>query len=301
MVIMGIRRNFVLITFCSILILLLPFCLGLSYPHGFYGTAKFTNGNNIPNGYLITGEVNGVISGSCTISDGEYDLVITDEKGTGGTIKFYINGEQADQTSVFSAFSVTYLNLTIASAPVVITGCGDNICNLSECSTCSIDCSYSECNSNGRCDTEIGEACSNAPLDCGVCVYCGDNICNNGETCSTCSQDCGACPASPSSGTSDTGGTSSGGGGGSSSSSSTRTNNTNTTETQANNPSNNDEIKSIEQLNEVTNSKQNIKPGITGAVIGFVKNIPLTIGIGLVAIIIVVLTAYLVKRRRYEN
>ena len=39
------------------------------------------------------------------------------------------------------------------------------------------------------------------------CTYCGDSICNNGETCSSCSQDCGVCPSD--------GGGSGGGGGGS--------------------------------------------------------------------------------------
>ncbi|MBM3234391.1 hypothetical protein FJZ19_04850 [Candidatus Pacearchaeota archaeon] len=31
-------------------------------------------------------------------------------------------------------------------------------------------------------------------------LYCGDGICNNGETCSSCSGDCGACPVTPSPG-----------------------------------------------------------------------------------------------------
>jgi len=31
----------------------------------------------------------------------------------------------------------------------------------------------------------------------GVSEYCGDGICNNGETCSTCSSDCGTCPVTP--------------------------------------------------------------------------------------------------------
>lgn len=42
-----------------------------------------------------------------------------------------------------------------------------------------------------------GETCSICSQDCGSCPplapYCGDSICNNGETCLTCSQDCGAC------------------------------------------------------------------------------------------------------------
>jgi len=44
-----------------------------------------------------------------------------------------------------------------------------------------------------------------------VGVYCGDLICNNGETCSSCAVDCGSCAVSP------PGGGSSGGGGGGSS------------------------------------------------------------------------------------
>jgi len=41
--------------------------------------------------------------------------------------------------------------------------------------------------------------------------YCGDEICNNGETCSSCVNDCGICSVSPPSGDS---GSSGGGGGG---------------------------------------------------------------------------------------
>ena len=46
--------------------------------------------------------------------------------------------------------------------------------------------------------------------------YCGDNSCNNGETCSSCSTDCGSCDDGGDGGGS-SGGSSSGGGGGTSS------------------------------------------------------------------------------------
>ena len=43
-----------------------------------------------------------------------------------------------------------------------------------------------------------GESCSSCSSDCGSCPaptpYCGDGICNNGETCATCPSDCGTCP-----------------------------------------------------------------------------------------------------------
>jgi len=38
-----------------------------------------------------------------------------------------------------------------------------------------------------------GETCSSCQHDCGRCTYCGDGICDGGETCSSCSQDCGKC------------------------------------------------------------------------------------------------------------
>jgi cysteine-rich repeat protein/parallel beta-helix repeat protein len=51
-------------------------------------------------------------------------------------------------------------------------------------------------------------------------TYCGDSVCETGESCSSCSADCGACPTSSSSSSSSGGGGGGGGGGGSSSSSS---------------------------------------------------------------------------------
>jgi len=36
-------------------------------------------------------------------------------------------------------------------------------------------------------------SCNYDESGCSSAVYCGDGICNNGETCSSCSQDCGSC------------------------------------------------------------------------------------------------------------
>ncbi|MFH0833003.1 MAG: C1 family peptidase [Candidatus Aenigmatarchaeota archaeon] len=60
---------------------------------------------------------------------------------------------------------------------------------------------------DGICDS--GETCSLCSQDCGTCSpSCGDGSCNNGETCSSCSNDCGSCPVQQ------TGGGGGGGGGG---------------------------------------------------------------------------------------
>ena len=84
--------------------------------------------------------------------------------------------------------------------------CGDGICNKpSETSTsCPSDCRVNEgtgdptpTNScgNGICETSRGESPSSCVADCG---YCGDGICNNGETSTSCREDCP--PSSPSTG-----------------------------------------------------------------------------------------------------
>jgi hypothetical protein len=83
-----------------------------------------------------------VITGSCEVVDGKYDLVVVDEIGDGGEVKFYIQGKEADQTSTFETFEITELNLTIQSfLNEDEEFCGDGSCNNGEtCSSCSIDC-----------------------------------------------------------------------------------------------------------------------------------------------------------------
>lgn len=95
--------------------------------------------------------------------------------------------------------------------------CGDNACNNGEtCGTCAADCGACPVgNSACTCTCSaaqgvnyfpaFGEDCSpyltyypdyySCDVSCPpVAAYCGDNACNNGESCGDCPGDCGACP-----------------------------------------------------------------------------------------------------------
>ncbi|MFH1229375.1 MAG: hypothetical protein V1678_03045 [Candidatus Aenigmatarchaeota archaeon] len=63
------------------------------------------------------------------------------------------------------------------------------------CGSCSGTCNNGVCEycTDGRCNN--GETCSSCSDDCGACPpVCGDTICNGAETCSSCPGDCGTCP-----------------------------------------------------------------------------------------------------------
>ncbi len=107
---------------------------------------------------------------------------------------YYFNLDQSTSTINFANYQLPY--------------CGDGACNNEEtCSTCSSDCgscggggAYCGDNSinqsNEECDDGNninGDGCDSY---CHLETYCGDNVCNGNETCSTCNDDCGSCGGS---------------------------------------------------------------------------------------------------------
>jgi len=98
-------------------------------PSAFYGNADYENGDSIPDGYIVTAELNGIVSGMCVVQDGKYgygsDTLVVSTQGVGGSIKFYINGGKTNEESQFIDMGVTELDLTVDSPPSNLVGCGD--------------------------------------------------------------------------------------------------------------------------------------------------------------------------------
>jgi uncharacterized membrane protein YgcG len=194
-----------------VLILLTSFVLAVpSAPQGFNGNIVVSSGD--PNGKLLVGYVNGIATGQAIITKNkttgkfEFDIVVADNLGNGGKVEFYIGNEKAAETFTFKAFDVTKTDLTFGAISQGQNFCGNHGCDSGECSFCAIDCNANSpiCVNNGRCDTEIGETCSNAPGDC---------ACSPGYNCvsGVCTSASGGSSGGGSSGGSSSGGGSSGG------------------------------------------------------------------------------------------
>ncbi len=116
--------------------------------------------------------------------------------------------------------------------------------------------------------------------------FCGDNICNNGETCSTCSSDCGVCSSGSSSGGS--------GSGSSSGSSSNYISSSNSINNQSEEGNENEVLDlSIEKLKE-KDKNTHIGTGLTIA--NFVKS-----GAGIILMLIVLVIALIVGVIAFKN
>lgn len=134
----------------------------------------------------------------------------------------YISVNSSNLSSLNKSATITFYGLSYTYPKILLNGvnCSSSTCTLISYSggTAVFSVLYFQSSSvtnysigDGEipdefCGDEIcnnGEDCSSCPGDCGVCLYCGDGICNNGETCSSCPGDCGTC-----------GGSGGGGGGG---------------------------------------------------------------------------------------
>ena len=248
-------------------------------PHAFEGQI-ISKDNSLTSGKTLIAKLeDGAVTGQTTIEGNNFKITVISNAGYGGIIKFFMGDEEAEESFYFEAFKVTKTNLTFDTIPdETIGSCGDGICAIEECSFCAIDCPVSKCNNNNVCDVAIGEDYVTAPNDC---TSCGDEACNNEETCSTCPGDCGTCPVTTTTSTS-----SGGGGGGSSSRRTTATilpvDDLNTTSSDSESVG-----LSISDLNE--DQKNTGRVGITGLAIGDFAKTSTGILTGLLILIAIIL------------
>jgi len=187
-----------------------------SLPHTFIGTVTYSQnpGMNLA-GYDISASVGsyglGIVG---KVAAGNTYEILIDPQGRTGEITFYVGGVEAEETEDYSWGGHTEdFVLTIDEMPSNAL-CGNGIQEPGE-----------QCDGTdlgvGTCENVLGIVGATGILGCtNICTFeysnctapfCGDGVCNNGESCSTCSQDCGTCGGS-SSGSSGGGSSSSGSG-----------------------------------------------------------------------------------------
>lgn len=112
------RTNMKKTIFTILLILsLIASVYALVIPHAFYGTAKYSDDSPVPDGTVITAELNGNAVDTSTVQDGKYGygddtLIVTDDPEQGGTVTFHIGAVDADQEVTFQSGNATNLDLT---------------------------------------------------------------------------------------------------------------------------------------------------------------------------------------------
>ncbi|MEE3140986.1 MAG: hypothetical protein VX307_00180, partial [Chloroflexota bacterium] len=89
-------------------------------PHQFVGTVKI-NGTTAPDGTVVTATIDGVETATAIVTGGNYQLKIRAAQGlpdpTGKTIKFTVDGQNANESQLFQAGGGTELNLTVTLVP----------------------------------------------------------------------------------------------------------------------------------------------------------------------------------------
>jgi uncharacterized membrane protein YgcG len=283
------------------LIFIASFVLAVpSIPNVFSGIVTYSEDSETSlTGYDVSCSINGYALGIVgQIGEDNIYSVMVDPQGRTGEITFYIGGVEASPRAEYEMGEFTELDLTIYEMPSYAM-CGNGIQEPGE------QCDGADLGI-GTCENVLGILGATGTLSCtDYCTfdyvncsapYCGDGICNNGETCSTCPGDCGACPSSSSSSS----GSSSGGGGGSSSSSSgsgvinlNTSNNDNEVITLDFEQENQEEILE-EETQEDTNAR------VTGGVIGTGTGGSLII-IGIILVIVIIVLVVASKKKSYKN
>lgn len=264
-------------------------------PVGYYGKIIY-HGNLLQGDYTLRAVLNHEIVGTNDFSNGNYQIDVSPCYGiSSGQISFVINGIEANEKINYNSnnWGKNFnLNLTLNQLPPLGDVCGNGAIEVGE------ECDDGNTNNldgcSNICEVEYGYSCVSQPSVCTRIVivnpFCGDSICNNGETCSSCSVDCGTCPSTPNTG----------GGGPSHSGSSGNTPNTGinlNNNINANNSQNSGEVIPLE-TGETTHDS-NTQSGITGAVIGFIKTqIGIIVTFFVLLIVILAILLLIIKKTK---
>jgi len=194
-----------------------------SIPKTYIGSVS-NNGAILTGNYEIRAKIGIDVVGIGDLSNGQYEIDVSPCSGITGQIIFSINGVQASPTGSYNGMSdwgtQVNLNLSVNTIPSTSETCGDGNIQLGEeCDKTNLaGRNINDCGAGWTGTISCNTNCLIDYSNCIIGAFCGDGVCNNGETCSSCSQDCGACS------TGGGGGGGSGGGGGGSSSGTTTSN-----------------------------------------------------------------------------